>query len=91
MFRLMFTRKNKSFKAILKVLIGLIAAVIPTAVVISLLSYDGRFSELLRNAFSFIIDFDFREQLAYISFGTVIAMFIFGVLFGSKHRNRKNN
>lgn len=79
MFRLMFTRKNKSFKALLKILIGLIAAVIPTAVVISLLSYDGRFSELLRNAFSFIIDFDFREQLLYISFGCIVAMYIFGV------------
>ena len=79
MFRLMFARRNRSFKAILKVLVGLIAAVIPTAVVISLLSYDGRFSELLRNAFSFIIDFDFREQLAYIGFGTLIAIFIFGV------------
>lgn len=79
MFRLMFTRKKRGFKAILKILVGLIAAVIPTAVVISLLSYDGRFSELLRNAFSFIIDFDFREQLAYISFGTVIAMYIFGI------------
>ncbi len=79
MFRLMFTRKNKSFKAILKILIGLIAAVIPTAIVISLLSYDGRFSELLRNAFSFIIDFDFREQLLYVSFGCVIAMYIFGL------------
>ena len=79
MFRLMFTRKNKSFKAILKILIGLIAAVIPTAIVISLLSYDGRFSELLRNAFSFIIDFDFREQLLYVSFGCIIAMYIFGL------------
>ena len=79
MFRLMFTRKNKSFKAILKIFIGLIAAVIPTAIVISLLSYDGRFSELIRNAFSFIIDFDFAEQIAYISFGTVVAMYLFGM------------
>lgn len=79
MFRLMFTRKNKSFKAILKILIGLIAAVIPTAIVVSLLSYDGRFSELLRNAFSFIIDLDFSEQLLYLCFGSLIAMYIFGV------------
>ncbi|MBR5779506.1 MAG: DUF4173 domain-containing protein [Clostridia bacterium] len=88
MFRLMFARKNKSFKAILKILIGLIAAVIPTAIVISLLSYDGRFSELLKNAFSFIIDFDFAEQLAYISFGTVIAMYIFG-MYAVNTSNRK--
>ena len=87
-FRLMFARKNKSFKAILKILIGLIAAVIPTAIVISLLSYDGRFSELLKNAFSFIIDFDFAEQLAYISFGTVIAMYIFG-MYAVNTSNRK--
>lgn len=88
MFRLMFARKNKSFKAILKILIGLIAAVIPTAIVISLLSYDGRFSELLKNAFSFIIDFDFAEQLAYISFGIVVAMYIFG-MYAVNTSNRK--
>ena len=41
MFRLMFTRKNKSFKAVLKIVIGLAVAAVPTALVVTLLSYDG--------------------------------------------------
>ncbi len=79
MFRLMFARRNKSFKAVLKILLGFAAAVIPTAIVISLLSYDGGFSKLLGDAFSFITDFDFSEQIISILLGTVVAMYIFGI------------
>lgn len=79
MFRIMFMRRSKSLKVLLRIVIGFAAAAIPTAIVISLLSYDGGFSDLLNNAFSFLDDFDFTVHLYSFIFGVIVAMYIFGV------------
>ena len=69
-------RGRKGGRVVLKVLIGLAVAVIPTAVVIALLSYDEGFSAILSTIF------DLDEIGTYVLrfvFGIPIAMYLFGL------------
>jgi hypothetical protein len=79
MFRLMFLRKNKGFKTAFKIIAGLIVAIVPTALVISLLSYDGGFSKLLSDAFSFLDDFEPMSHVISLLIGLIFASYVFGV------------
>ena len=63
--------------------LGLLIAVIPTAVVILLLSYDDQFTELIKNIFSFSLD-GVWEYLGDAILGFGIAMFLFSALFSAK-------
>ena len=69
------------------IIIGLVCAVIPTAVVIAFLSYDKQFTSLLGNIFTFTI----WDVLSYIGdgiFGFFIAVVIFAVIFGAKRHSQ---
>lgn len=72
-------RKNNKHSALLWILIGLAASVIPTSVVISLLSYDGRFIELL----SKLGNIDVVSRIASLIFGIPAAMYLFGLFISS--------
>lgn len=72
-------RENKKHSALLWVLVGLAASVIPTSIVISLLSYDGRFSDLL----SKLGNIDVASRIASLIFGIPVAMYLFGLFISS--------
>lgn len=72
-------RENKNHSALLWVLTGFAASVIPTSIVISLLSYDGRFSELL----SKLGNIDVVSRIASLIFGIPVAMYLFGLFISS--------
>lgn len=75
-FRAAFISK-KTRKPALKLLLGIALAVIPTAVIAGLLSYDDSFRELM----SKIIELDFYTVMSHISaitFGVPVAMYFFG-------------
>ncbi len=78
-FRALLSRKNKSFKSVIYIALGLCAAVIPTMIVVSLLSYDGGFTKLLNDSFAFLKDFSLQSHIGSLLFGLVIAMYIFGL------------
>lgn len=79
----MFSGKRIGWKFVLKVFIGLMIAVIPTAIVVALLSYDSEFAELFEEVFSFIIDFNIFSHLGSLLLGSVVAMYVFGLYSAS--------
>ena len=79
-FTAMFSGKAKvGGKVLAKILGGLLIALVPTAVVLGLLSYDSGFSELLQKLLDFNIG-DIVSHLASIVFGIPVGMYLFGML-----------
>ncbi len=77
-FKTLFTSKAKgSARAILKIGLGLLIAVIPTAIVVSLLSYDDGFNEILSSIFSFT---DIFSHIFSVILGIPFAMCIYSLL-----------
>lgn len=72
------------------VLLGLAVAIIPTAVVILLLSYDEQFTNLLEQIFSFSLD-GVWEYIRDIILGFLVAILLFGALFAVKWKRQRNN
>lgn len=86
-FIAMFTGKAKaSGKLIGKIFLGIAITIIPTIIVVSLLSYDSNFIDLLDK----IIDFDILNIFSHISsfgFAIPISMYFFG-LYASSSENK---
>ncbi len=83
MFKAMFSGKaKKSGKFIAKLFLGLFLAVIPTTIVLILLSYDRDFGNLLEKIFDFNI-LDVFSHIFSIAFGIPIGMYIFGLFISS--------
>lgn len=81
------SRKNGS-KTFLKVLAGIGIALIPCIVIISLLCYDERFREML----SFIKNINFGTVVSHLfsaAFGVPVAMYVYGLLTGSKDKKQR--
>lgn len=78
-------KAKNSGKAIVKVLVGLLLALVPTIAVLTLLSYDSHFSELLGKIFDFEL-FDVFSHLVSIAFGIPIGMYLFGMLIANADR-----
>lgn len=81
LFKAMFSSRNGG-KLSLKILAGLGLAIIPTAIVLSLLSYDNSFLNLWNSIFKF----NFLNLLAHIGsliLGIPIGMYIFGLFISS--------
>ncbi|MBQ2734290.1 MAG: DUF4173 domain-containing protein [Clostridia bacterium] len=72
------------------VLIGIGIAVIPTAIVILLLSYDEQFTNLLRSLFSFSPK-PILELLRDLLLGFAVAVGLFGLLFEAKRQRKDRN
>ena len=70
-----------------KAVAGLLIAVIPTAIVASLLSYDAGFKEIMGNIFSFSAA-DAVSQLFSILFGILLGMYLFGAYLTSADKKQ---
>lgn len=80
-------KKKKTPRLVFWVLIGLILSIIPTVIVVSLLSYDEAFNELISK-----IQFDnadFWTHVVCFVFGVPIAMYAFGLWMSSVDRKLK--
>ncbi len=71
-------------------LLGLCIAVIPTAIVVLLLSYDKSFINLLDRLFSFSLD-GVWELIRDLILGFLSAILLFGALFGVKWRRERTD
>lgn len=82
-FRALFSGKGKrGGKVILRILIGLGIALIPTLIVFILLSYDSDFTNLLSDIF----DFNFVDIFSHIGsviLGVPVGMYIYGLFVSS--------
>lgn len=86
LFRGMFTGKAQSSgKWIAKILIGVAIALLPTMLVLVLLSYDQGFSELVADLIDFIFGDIFSHLLSF-AFGIPVGMYIFGLFVSSSDR-----
>ena len=81
---------RKLLHAIGWALLGLAVAVIPTTIVILLLSYDQSFTALLDHIFSFSLD-GFGEFLGDLILGFLSAIVLFAILSGIRQAHVKNN
>lgn len=78
LFKTLFTTKTKgSARAFLKIGFGLLIAVVPTAIVVALLSYDEGFNDLLSSMFSFT---DIFSHILSVILGVPFAMCIYSLL-----------
>ncbi|MEE1197553.1 MAG: DUF4173 domain-containing protein [Acutalibacteraceae bacterium] len=88
-FKALFSGRAKgSGKAILKILLGIAFAVIPTIIIFSLLSYDKDFTSLFKNIF----DFKFLDVMSHflsIGFAIPISMYVFGLYASSTEHKCK--
>lgn len=75
----MFSGKRVGGKLILKIFVGIIIAVVPTAVVAGLLSYDAGFSQIIKDIFSFFKGFKLFSHLWSLAMGGIVAMYLFGL------------
>ncbi len=83
LFRAMFYGKASSGgRAFAKVILGVAIALVPTLVVVSLLSYDQGFSDILNSIFDFGF-LDIMSHMLSIGFGIPIGMYIFGLFLSS--------
>lgn len=82
-FRAAFSNKsNGGLKAVGKIVLGVAIAIIPTAIVIVLLSYDSDFSELITKIFKFDIG-SIISHIGSVIAGVPIGMYIFGLFSSS--------
>ncbi len=84
---LFYSQDKKRGKMVAKILLGIAIAVVPTAVIIGLLSYDSNFSGIIEKIFS---DIDFFEELICIIFGVPVGMFAYGIFISSADGKCKN-
>ncbi len=77
------SKNNKNHgKVVLKVLLGVVLAIVPTAIVVSLLSYDSGFTKILNSIFKFSFA-DLASHIFSALFGILVGMFIFGAYASS--------
>lgn len=89
-FKGMFSGKAKGCgKLILKLIAGIAGTIIPTSIVLLLLSYDKDFSSLLNKIFDFDI-WDVFSHIISLGFAIPIGMYVFG-LFISSSEHKCNN
>lgn len=93
LFRALPVRSSRGAGRVMRALgwglLGLGVAVVPTAIITVLLSYDEQFLGLLRRIFSFSPK-NIANILLDLILGFLVAMVLFGVLFGSKWKREKN-
>ncbi|MBR5446548.1 MAG: DUF4173 domain-containing protein [Clostridia bacterium] len=77
---------QKSGKVLLRVIGGLLLALVPTLLVVSLLSYDNSFRRYMNNLFSLELG-DLFSHLTSLFFGLLLALYLFG-LYTASSENR---
>lgn len=89
-FKAMFYGKiRKSGTALLKILGGIAIAVIPTFIVLSLLSYDNTFSDILENIFDFE-DLNIFSHIFSLILAVPIGMYMFGAYVSCADKRLSN-
>ena len=78
LFKALLARKNKSTKWLVKAVVGLIIAIVPTVIVISYLSYDSAFMTIIGNILDVFRDINLINHIFSLLFGCVIALYFFG-------------
>ena len=82
-FVAMFSKGNKKVgNSIVKILVGLVIAIVPTIVIVSLLSFDKDFSNLIENIFAFDLSIS-AGRIGSLILGVPIGMYIFGLYLSS--------
>ncbi len=83
LFRGMFHGRNrKSLNVLLKLAIGAGITIIPTGIVLALLSYDKGFSNLVEKLFDFG-QFNVFSHIVSLAFGVPIGMYLYGLYISS--------
>lgn len=77
--------KKENRNVILKLLLGIGLTIIPTTIVLVLLSYDKNFSEILKNIFSFNFK-DIWSHFVSLNLGIPVGMYIFGLFTASTEK-----
>lgn len=86
LFKGMFSGKaSSSGKFISKALLGIVLAIVPTAIVLTLLCYDDSFNELLLKIFDFSFD-DIFSHIFSLIFAIPIGMYIYGLFISSSDK-----
>jgi len=87
-FRAAFTSR-KTAKPVLKLMLGIALAIVPTAIVTALLSYDEGFRQIISKVFDFRLSAVF-SHLASAGFGIPIAMYFFGAFVSGRENACRN-
>ncbi|MBR5218603.1 MAG: DUF4173 domain-containing protein [Clostridia bacterium] len=83
LFKALFSGKaKKGGKFVLKIIVGIALASVPTAIVVGLLSYDDNFWNLLKKIFD-IDGFDIFSHITSIIFGIPVGMYLFGAFISA--------
>jgi len=86
----MFSKNNNKFGSVIgKILVGVLIAIIPTAIVFNLLSFDSGFLNILRNIFSFNFT-DIPMQVVSIILAVPVGSYIFRLFISSHDKSAKN-
>ena len=89
MFLAMFGKSSRTGKIILKILIGIGLAIIPTLIIRFLLSFDAGFNAILNKIFK-ISFWDVFSHSVSLQFGIPIGMYIFGLFLSSCDKKAAN-
>ncbi len=79
---------SKGKKTAVSVIAGILLAIIPTALVLSLLSYDRDFLHIISTFLKLSWD-GFFSQFFSVTFGFLMAMYVFGAYHSSKNKKCK--
>lgn len=80
--RALISNGKVNLRPLLKIIVGLIIAFVPTAVIVLLLSYDQGFSELIEKATDFDVENVFSHLIS-LAFGVPVGTYIFGLFISS--------
>lgn len=90
LFKGMFSGKStKGSRFVLKALLGVALAIIPTSIVLGLLSYDDGFAEIIRKIFDFSLG-DVFSHIFSLGFAIPIGMYVFGLFISSSDKMAKD-
>ncbi len=81
-FSAMFGKSSRCGKVVLKILIGIGLAIIPTVIIRLLLSFDQGFNDILNKIFKFSF-WDIFSHALSLQFGIPVGMYIFGLFLSS--------
>ena len=78
-----FGKNNKSGKFVLKILLGIVITIIPTMIILLLLSYDSGFTDLLKKAFDFD-GADIFNHIVSLLFALPVGAYVYSIFISSK-------
>lgn len=79
------SKAKGSGRIFLKVLLGIVIGVVPCAIIVSLLSYDSGFMNLMKKLLNFSWGNIFSHLFSFL-FGIVLGMFFFGLYYSATRR-----